>query len=215
MARPRLIVFLRAPRQGEVKTRLASGLGPDGALAAYCELLEATLRAVESLDNVELRYTPDDGVLDVIGLVRPGWSTLPQGPGDLGDRLERAFFEGFADDCDRIVVIGTDCPYLRSDDICRAWDLLKTHGVVIGPASDGGYWLIGLNQHRPQLFQDIPWGTSQVLAETLMQAERLGLQIAQLGQFPDVDTPADWDAYLRWKRSGDQLAQLPPCSPSR
>lgn len=186
------MVFLRAPRRGSVKTRLAATLGPDAALAIYHELLATTIRAVSPLDAVELRCTPDDATTEVASLVHPGWTVVPQGDGDLGDRLQRAFTEGFDAGMTRMAVIGTDCPEMKVDDIQSAWAGLEKAEVVLGPAADGGYWLIGLRGPQPALFQGIEWGTSHVLRQTLDRATAAGLRVELLRELSDVDTEEDW-----------------------
>jgi len=201
MSADQLIVFLRAPRLGTVKTRLAAVIGEVPALAAYRELLAATLAVVAEWERVELRFTPDDARAELTSLGRPNWSYRPQGGGDLGDRLIRSFAEGFAAGARRIVVIGSDCPWLTAEDLSAAWLALETADVVVGPADDGGYWLIGLRRPQPELFRGVGWGGATVLAETQRRAELRGLQSRLLRQLPDVDTAADWQAYQRAQRA--------------
>ncbi len=191
----RLIVFLRAPQVGQVKTRLAAALGGEATLAAYRHLLDVTLGAVRELDSVELRYTPDNASLSVEPWRRSGWSTATQGGGDLGERLVRAFADGFASGADRIAVIGTDCPHVTAEDIRWAWEALMSHDVVLGPATDGGYWLIGLRSPQPGLFSGMRWGGETLFQETRRRAVEFGLTVAVLRELPDVDTVADWEAY--------------------
>ncbi|MBN9690968.1 MAG: TIGR04282 family arsenosugar biosynthesis glycosyltransferase [Verrucomicrobia bacterium] len=190
-----LLVFLRAPRPGTVKTRLAAAIGAEAALQAYEELLEVTVTALADLTEVELRFTPDDAAAEVSGLGPASWSRCPQGPGDLGERLIRAFADSFRGGARGTVVIGTDCPWIMPEDIGAAWLALEEVDVVLGPAADGGYWLIALREPHPELFQGISWGQSTVLAETRHRAERLGLQVRLLRELADVDTVEDWRAY--------------------
>lgn len=196
-----LLVFLRAPRLGSVKTRLAAALGAPAALEAYRELLGATVSALTDLTEVELRFTPDDAEAELAGLAPAGWSRRPQGPGDLGERLIRAFADSFANGARGTVVIGSDCPWIMAEDIAAAWLALEEVDVVLGPAADGGYWLIALRESHPQLFHGISWGQSSVLAETRHRAERLGLQVRVLRELADVDTAEDWQAYQKSRRS--------------
>jgi len=192
MADSRLIVLLRAPRLGTVKTRLAAVLGPDAALAAYRQLLGATLRSVATLPDVELRCTPDDAAAEVRALALPGWTVNPQGGGSLGERLHRAFADGFAGGAERLAVIGSDCPDLTAVDIQSAWDALDQHDVVLGPATDGGYWLIALSAPQPALFEAIDWGGPTVLQQTLDRAAGNHLRVHRLRALSDVDTVEDW-----------------------
>lgn len=190
-----LMVFLRAPRPGTVKTRLAAAVGAEVALQAYQELLEVTVSALGDLTEVELRFTPDDAASEVASVGPSVWTRCPQGPGDLGERLVRAFADSFQGGARGTVVIGSDCPWIMPEDIGAAWLALEEVDVVLGPAADGGYWLIALRESHPELFHGISWGQSSVLAETRHRAERLGLQVRLLRELADVDTVEDWRAY--------------------
>ncbi|MBX3734760.1 MAG: TIGR04282 family arsenosugar biosynthesis glycosyltransferase [Verrucomicrobiae bacterium] len=188
-------VFLRAPRLGTVKTRLARDVGAAAALAAYQRLLARTLDAIASLPCVDLCGTPDDALPELEPWRRPGWTLSPQGPGNLGDRLHRAFARWLGAPHARWVVIGTDCPELTPGDIQAAWQALDQAEVVLGPATDGGYWLLGLKAPAPDLFREIPWGGPEVLQMTRDRAASLGRRVALLRELRDVDTAADWQAF--------------------
>ncbi|MBL9174727.1 MAG: TIGR04282 family arsenosugar biosynthesis glycosyltransferase [Verrucomicrobiales bacterium] len=196
-----VMVFFRAPRKGTVKTRLAAQVGQDAALAIHQELVELTLDRLGSISELELKVTPDDALAEVTPLIRTGWTLAPQGGGDLGDRLARGFESAFARRPGRWVAIGTDCPGITALDLGSAWDLLGTADVVLGPALDGGYWLIGLRAPQPDLFREIPWGGPNVFESTLDRIRSSGLTLAQLRPLGDVDTHADWTAW-RAQRDG-------------
>lgn len=200
MAVERLILFLKTPRAGYVKTRLAQTIGPEKACAAYRELVEVVLGKVNGLDDVELRYAPDDAEDEVRPWLKKGWTAGGQGEGDLGDRLARAVDAAFADGARRVVIIGSDCVEFEAEDIKAAFRELAQFDVVIGPAVDGGYWLLGLRAPQPELFSGVAWSTDQVLAQTLQSAKQLGLRIQLLQILNDVDTEADWRAFQRSKR---------------
>lgn len=187
-----LIVFLKAPRVGEVKTRLAADIGAQAATEAYRRLVQTVLRKIENLKHVELRFTPADAEREIRPWLNPGWRAAPQCEGDLGKRLHNAFENAFAGGAERVVIIGSDCPYLTAGDICTAWEKLRTFDLVLGPAGDGGYWLIGLRAPQPKLFEDIPWSSDEVLGQTLARAKALGLTIHLLRILGDVDTGEDW-----------------------
>ena len=193
----RLIIFLKAPRAGLVKTRLAAAMGPAGALQAYERLVETLLESLATLERVELRFTPDDAAGEVSRWLRDGGNARAQGPGDLGERLCRAFRDAFESGARRVVVIGSDCPELTPADVEAAWVALKTHDVVLGPAADGGYWLVGLRALHEPVFRGIHWSTSSVLAETLAICKQRGLSVHRLRQLSDVDTVEDWERFLQ------------------
>lgn len=195
LAADRLIVFVKAPRPGLVKTRIAESLGAEAAAAIYRRLAECVLANLAGLREVELRFAPDDALPEIAPWLSRGWRANPQGGGDLGVRLERAFADAFAAGARRVVVIGSDCPEVRTADIRDAWQALAGADVALGPAQDGGYWLIGLAQPQPRLFTDLPWSTADVFRQTVERARALGLRVARLRQLADVDTAADWQAF--------------------
>ena len=114
----------------------------------------------------------------------------------MGHRLQRAFEAAFASGAERVVIIGSDCPEVAASDIREAWKKLRACDLAVGPASDGGYWLIGLRQSQPQLFQGISWGAETVLADTLQRAKASGLQMHLLRILADVDTEKEWREFL-------------------
>jgi uncharacterized protein len=191
----RLLVFLKVPRAGTVKTRLAATLGDPGALEAYRRLLAATLERISSVPSVEIRFSPDDAGDEAATLLRPGWTAVPQGEGDLGQRLSRAFDDAFREGFRRVLVIGSDCPDVTAADMESAREALDAADVVLGPAADGGYWLLGVRRPCPFLFREIPWSTAGVLEETRRRAEAAGLDVTLLRTLSDVDTVDDW---IRW-----------------
>lgn len=192
-----LIIFVKAPRPGTVKTRLAREIGEAAACAAYCRMVNDLRSNLARLEPVEIRFTPDDGEADVAQWLCPGWRLAPQGVGELGTRLQAAFSQAFASGSNRVVVIGSDCPTVTASDIELGWDELDQHDVVIGPAQDGGYWLVGLRSSCPRLFQEISWSTPTVLVETLKKAEAAGLKVKIMQQRSDIDSPEDWKEFLR------------------
>jgi hypothetical protein len=199
----KLIVFLKAPREGLVKTRLAREIGAAAVCEAYRILVETLLQQIASLRDVELRFTPDDAEAEIRSWLRPGWQAQPQGDGHLGKRLQTAFAKGFQAGATRVAIIGSDCPDVTAEDIRQAWDGLSAHEVVLGPASDGGYWLIGLNRLQPALFEAIPWSSENVLAETLRRAQQAGLRVRLLRVLSDIDTEADWRHWKARMRQAD------------
>lgn len=196
MACERVIVFVKAPRPGAVKTRLAKTLGAESACGAYRQLVETLLKELSSLPAVELRFTPDDAQAEIQSWLGEVWQARPQGSGDLGQRMQAAFADAFATGASRVAIVGSDCPEVTAADIRQAWSELKSHDLVIGPAMDGGYWLIGLTREQPELFKGISWSSEHVLAETLQRAKGAGLRVQLLRILSDVDTEKDWKDFL-------------------
>jgi uncharacterized protein len=192
-----LIVFVKAPRIGAVKTRLAQEIGAEAACAAYHKLVQVLLRNIDSLPRIQLRYSPDEAEPEVRHWCKESWKLSPQGGGDLGERLTRAFADSFASGASRVVIIGSDCPWLSAADIKQAWNDLQTYELILGPAKDGGYWLIGLRAPTPELFANISWSTATVLNQTLDRARVQGLRFRLLRELRDVDTREDWLAFSR------------------
>ncbi|MBO3271923.1 TIGR04282 family arsenosugar biosynthesis glycosyltransferase [Hymenobacter defluvii] len=196
-----LLIFAREPVLGRVKTRLAAGIGAEAALSVYRELLAHTAQAVIEAQlpaTVWLAEAPTSLLAPNEAL--PEWPGLPwqmQPAADLlGARMAHAFAEAFATGATRIAIIGTDCPGLTAAHLTQAFQLLTDHDVVLGPADDGGYYLLGLRQPQPVLFENKTWSTPTVLADTLADAQRLGLRTALLPTLHDVDSAAD---LARWR----------------
>ena len=196
----RLIVFGRYPVPGEVKTRLIPALGPGGAAELHRRLSEKTL--VMGYDygrqagaQVHFCYAGGDPARINRWLPLPGLSHSPQVAGDMGGRMAAAFEEAFRSGCERAVLVGTDLPNLSEAHLAAAFTALESHDVVLGPSSDGGYWVLGLKK-KPDLFRGRTWGHSGVLEQTLRKVRRLGLRYARLAVLSDLDTPADLEAHL-------------------
>jgi uncharacterized protein len=197
VSREQLIVFVKAPRPGTVKTRIAQTAGAERACSIYCEMVSTVLRRIAPIRGTQLRFAPDEATDEIKPWLRDDWVAAPQGAGDLGERLQRAFAESFAGGAERVVIIGSDCPEVKSGDVRTAWKELKAHDLVVGPAIDGGYWLIGLRAPQPELFRAITWSSDQVLAQTLVRAKSIGLRVQLLRILGDIDTEEDWNAYVR------------------
>ncbi|RTQ52393.1 glycosyltransferase [Hymenobacter gummosus] len=187
-----LLIFARYPELGKVKTRLAAGLGAAAALEAYEQLLAHTEAAVAPLAAARtlwLAAVPPAGAAPLW----PGTAQqLQPTAADLGQRIAHAFDAAFASGARRVVIIGTDCPGLSTAILEAAFRALHEHDVVLGPAADGGYYLLGLQQPQPTLFAGLQWSTDSVLRDTLALAARQGLTVAQLPTLRDVDTAEDW-----------------------
>lgn len=188
----KIVVFLKAPRPGFVKTRLASSLDNVEACRAYTRLAHYFLDTLSPYPDVELRFAPDDAQQEILPFMKsPQWTMKTQGDGDLGQRMSRAMQESLPD-ADGVLIFGTDCPYIETDDVDTAIEALKSSDVVLGPAADGGYWMIGLRHHEPSLFKDIAWSTNQVLDQSRKRIQSLGLLCRELRELEDVDDIASW-----------------------
>jgi rSAM/selenodomain-associated transferase 1 len=202
-----LLIFAREPVLGRVKTRLAADIGPAAALATYRELLALTAAAVTAAQvpaTVWLAEAPASPALGTpaktnLTEARPEWPGLPwqvQPAADsLGERMAHAFAETFTAGAAHVAIIGTDCPGLTADLLQQAFAQLATHDLVVGPATDGGYYLLGMNKLNISLFTDKQWSTDTVLPATLADAKRLGLSVAQLPTLADIDSGSDLAAW--------------------
>jgi len=190
-------VFAKAPLPGHVKTRLGNELGMEKAASIY----ETILRLI--LSRFMKRTSAFHKILYVAGRQDhawfrenfPSWHIQRQQGSSLGDRLLNAFQAGFEKGADRMVIVGTDIPDLTMEIIHNSFHVLDEVDLVLGPSNDGGYYLIGLKQSHHRLFEDIPWGTSQVLEKTLSRAKYLGLKEKLLQPLQDIDTAADWERH--------------------
>ena len=191
-----LIVFTRYPEPGKTKTRLIPALGAQGAADIQRQMTEYTVSQAKELQNlrsvsVEVRYDGGNRQLMQDWL---GYDIVcrSQGKGDLGSRIARSHQFAVKTGIDYVVIIGTDCPRLNAEVMAQAFQQLHlAHDLVLGPALDGGYYLIGLSRLLPELFMGIDWGTAEVLRQTVAIAQQLKLSIAYLTPLADVDRPED------------------------
>jgi rSAM/selenodomain-associated transferase 1 len=190
-----LTIFTRYPEPGLTKTRLINALGEEGAAALQKELTEKTLQKIEQLvktSTIEPVICFEGGDMDTMqNWLGPDRFYKKQVQGDLGEKLKKAFDEAFSGGAQRVVTIGCDCPGLCREHISRAFDALYFKDLVLGPATDGGYYLIGIKYPIEELFEDIPWGTDKVFEKTVSLAQQLGLSIEILEELHDVDRPED------------------------
>jgi uncharacterized protein len=193
----RLIIFVKAPRLGFVKTRLAETIGDETALDTYQTLVEVLLNNLSAVPHVQLCFTPADAAEEIAPWLGSDRSSASQVPGDLGERMHSAITDGLRN-AKGVIIIGSDCPYVTASDIKEAGEKLEEHDIVIGPANDGGYWLIGMTAPHPEVFEAINWSTENVLAETLATAAAAGLSVAKLRELSDIDTVADLMRFHQW-----------------
>jgi len=197
----RLIIFTRYPEAGTTKTRMIPELGAEGAAELQRQMTEHIrsradeLRKLHNL-RVEVRYEGGSRKL-MTQWLGPGFSYCLQGSGDIGLRMSRALQDAFEQGCENAVIIGSDIPQITTDIMQNAFEALKRNDLVLGPAADGGYYLIGVRRKsfrdwkNPQLFSNVNWGTDSVLPQTLGIARKLGLTYSLLETLRDVDRPED------------------------
>lgn len=191
-----LIIFYRNPELGKVKTRLAVTVGDTRALAIYKKLAEHTCKIATEVRLDRVVYYSH--FVDVADDWRPEHfeKTLQQGE-TLGDKMSNAFKNSFEYGYQSVCIIGTDCLELTSDVIEQAFASLETSDAVIGPAKDGGYYLVGMKKYTPALFLNKQWSTSSVAQHTIEDFEKLKLNYYRLPVLSDVDyaedLPEGWD----------------------
>lgn len=201
----RLILFTRYPQPGKAKTRLIPALGAAGAADLHRQMVEQTLAEIKQLQelvqlSVEIWFAATEDTAQTQRQMQDwlgDWDYSPQSNGDLGQQLIAANQMAFNSGMQQVITIGSDCPGLKAGLMQQAFGLLNQHDLVLGPAQDGGYYLIGLRRHLPELFCNITWSSERVLQQTVEIASGLGLSVAYLETLADVDRPEDlavWEA---------------------
>jgi rSAM/selenodomain-associated transferase 1 len=201
----RVIIFLKYPEPGQVKTRLAAEIqtGEPGQRAAARlarHFAEQTLAAARSLGlPVDIAFAPAERHADFLAWLGPEHHLAPQSGTDLGQRMRNAFEDAFARGAERVVLVGTDAPDRPKDFFAEALDRLNEHDMVLGPALDGGYHLIAMQRDCfvPEVFAGIEWSTRRVLAQTLDALRAAGRTAHVLPPWRDIDDRAGLDDYLR------------------
>lgn len=202
----RIAVFTKYPERGKVKTRLAKDIGQDKAAQLQKEMTEFTLFNLWPLifrgHRLEIRF--DGATLDqMISWLGDGLEYEQQGDGELGIRMARAIADGLKKDNEPVIVVGSDCPGINAEIVLEAIEACKHSDIVIGPAYDGGYYLIGMKNFVPDLFEHILWGSSAVFEETVRKAKKLGLSVCSLILLKDVDRFEDIEIFYDAKRKID------------
>lgn len=189
----KLIIFVKNEEAGKTKTRLAATIGDEAALDAYRKLLAYTFNQTKNLNAQKevwySRYEAEDDIWN-----RGAFRKKVQLGEGLGKRMSKAFQSSFeAEDFERVVIIGSDCAELTQAVIEDAFSKLEHHDFVIGPAEDGGYYLLGMSNYNPFVFEDIEWSTESVLDQTMKKIEESGSSVALLKTLNDVDNIDDWE----------------------
>lgn len=187
-----LLIFIKNPEKGRVKTRLAQTLGEDKALAIYRKLLKITKSVTDQLNvHREVWYSRFIEKNDI-------WSDGPykkklQRGEDLGARMKGAFQEAFANSSGKVAIIGSDCDELNPRILRQAFQVLEEHEVVVGPSQDGGYYLLGMAEFYPALFDRKNWSTPAVCKQTIQQLNEMNVSYRLLPELNDIDTEQDLD----------------------
>jgi rSAM/selenodomain-associated transferase 1 len=188
-----ILVFVKYPEPGRVKTRLAATLGPGRAAEIYRQLVSEVFARLPEDAEVIACFDPAERRAECEKwLAGRASHFVPQANGDLGVRLVSAFAEAFAQGFARVAAVGTDCPEIDASLFSQAWSALETCEVVLGPSEDGGYYLVALRKLAASLFNGIAWSSADVLSQTLDRAEAANLRVHLLPKRHDVDTEEDW-----------------------
>ena len=211
-----LIVFVKNPIPGAVKTRLQTRYAPDQVAALYTAFVRDVLARAESIDIDQrvIAFDPPDAESEVRALFGGGieaqWQYVPQVQDDLGARMREALVQQLDAGASAAVLIGTDIPSLPARHITRAFDLLRAKDVVLGPSTDGGYYLVGISKPMPEIFEDVEWSTSSVLAQTIDRVQRAGHTLGLVPPYFDVDTPDELDFLLAHARATKLATGIDP-----
>jgi uncharacterized protein len=195
-----IIIFVRNPELGKVKTRLAKEIGDEQALEVYTELLQHTHDITASLDCDKFVYYADYVNENDLWANNLFDKKLQAGE-ELGDRMRLAFLELFQQGYSKLIIIGSDCPELTGFIIEDAFDLLDNYDIVIGPSSDGGYYLLGSKEFIPEVFKNKKWSTDSVLADTIFDAVKLKKRCTFLSELSDIDTAEDLNRYRQIQKA--------------
>ena len=206
---PTILLFLKAPQSGFVKTRLARTLGNDPACAVYRQLVEHTLSQIPKDWPLRIHFAPPEAEPEMAFWLGSHRKFIVQPDGDLGHRLQIACKQAFAEKGTAgVILLGGDCPGLTTAHLNECAQHLDSQKPVIGPSEDGGYWLLGLPSPNPELFQNIAWSTPRVLPATLALLEEKGTPPLHLETLFDVD---DQESY---QKALEQELLLPPQNPT-
>lgn len=196
-------LFAKYWQPGQVKTRLATGIGFNRACRVYFAFLQHLLgRFQDAGDSRSIVFTPTSMETSFRNAIPVEWNLIPQCEGDLGVRMKTFFQQQFDSlNAEKIIIVGADCPQLTSTEVDQAFARLDRFEVVIGPSNDGGYYLLGMKSRCYDVFADIAWSTPSVLQNTKDHLRRLGVDFGLLATKTDVDDQTDLEQLIEsWKR---------------
>jgi rSAM/selenodomain-associated transferase 2/rSAM/selenodomain-associated transferase 1 len=212
MTRPHILLFARYPVAGRAKTRLIPELGPDGAARLHRRMTEHAIAVARQAGTALTVCCTGGKRRDFRAWLGPDQDFATQPELDLGGRLQWAFERAFRGGASRVLAIGADVPGITPQLLRDALDALATHDVVLGPALDGGYYLIGMTRPHPELFAEMTWGTERVCDQTRAAIQRLGLFYYELSALNDMDVPADLATLRRDPGFAELLENRPTLS---
>jgi rSAM/selenodomain-associated transferase 1 len=186
-----LIVFVKNPELGRCKTRLAATVGDEKALTFYKNMLKHTRHVVTNAEAHKYVFYSSFIDTDDLWPQNESLSKHLQSKGDLGNKMHKAFEQGFADGYENICIIGSDCYALDAQMINKAFETLQNNKAVIGPSTDGGYYLLGMSQMIPEVFQNKQWSTETVTADTEADLKQLNYSYEKLPALTDIDNEED------------------------
>lgn len=198
-----IICFLKYPKNGEVKTRLAKDIGHDKATSFYTKIAEKTIQKAKKVDaDLFVFFNPPESLQKFQDWLGTDLKYLPQSEGDLGKKMSTAFLEIFAKNYTNTIIIGTDIPDISTEILEQAFENLENRDCIIGPSPDGGYYLLGFNKSSffVEIFQDITYSTETVYKETISKFEKFDKTYLTLESLEDVD---DVESYNRYINRGD------------
>ena len=191
-----LIIFTRNPELGKVKTRLAATIGNDAALEIYKDLIQQTVNASKDLElDKEVHYSEE--IVNYDAWDNDKFLKKSQSGLALGSRMENAFKQGFQNSYEQIIIIGSDLPEISEQILIDAFSALENHDFVIGPASDGGYYLLGMKSLHPEIFKNKVWSTDSVFKDTLENIKTESVKILETRN--DIDTYKDLIEFKKYQ----------------
>lgn len=210
-----LIIFTRYPIPGETKTRLIPAVGAVGAANLHSQMTQHTVNQARKLrdtdpTSIEVHVAQERDDRDLTNWLGVDLFYQVQGNGDLGERMARSISLAIQAGSERVIIIGTDCPSVNPDLLKSAFQQLTDRDLILGPAIDGGYYLIGLRRFIPELFGGINWSTAAVFQQTVDIADRLGLSRGTLPALADIDRPEDLPIWEQIRTETSDLPILPP-----
>jgi len=194
-----ILLFVKYPQKGQVKQRLALSLQEDVVVELYQHFVQDILQTIEMI-NVPffICVFPEEKVDDCRRWLRSSYSFLPQKGKNLGERMKNSFQHAFSEGFHRVILLGSDIPDLPNIYLTAAFYSLEEYTGVIGPCSDGGYYLIGFSEvaFQPSVFDQITWSTPKVFEETMQQCTNAGISMALLPEWSDIDTLDDLKEFI-------------------